>query len=90
MLAGRHQVHQLMREMNLLVKRKHRRVSTTDSRHGLGRFPNLVKGVKASCPDQIWVADITYVRLHSDDVYLAIVMDQFSRVIRGWNLSWSL
>lgn len=90
MLVGRHQVRQLMREMNLLVKRKHRWVSTTDSRHGLGRFPNLVKGVEASRPDQIWVADITYVRLPSDDVYLAIVMDQFSRVIRGWNLSWSL
>ena len=76
--------------MNLLVKRKRHRVSTTDSRHGLGRFPNLVKGVKASRPDQIWVADITFVRLPADDVYLAILMDQFSRVIRGWNLSWSL
>ena len=90
MLAGRHQVRQLMRVMNLLVKRRRRRVSTTDSRHGLGRFPNLVKGVTASRPDQIWVDDITYVRLLADDVYLAIVMDQFSRAIRGWNLSWSL
>ena len=90
MVVGRHRVRQLMREMNLLVNRKRRRVSTTDSRHGLRRFPNLVKGVKASRPDQTWVADITYVRLPSDDVYLAIVMDQYSRAIRGWNLSWSL
>ena len=89
-LVGRHQVRQVMGEMNLLVKRRRRRVSTTDSRHGLGRFPNLVKGIKASRPDQIWVADITYVRLPADAVYLAIVMDQFSRAIRGWNLSWSL
>ena len=89
-VVGRHLVRRLMREMNLLVKRRRRRVSTTDSRHGLGRFPSLVKGVTACRPDQIWVADITYVRLLADDVYLAIVMDQFSRAIRGWNLSWSL
>ncbi|MCY3780893.1 MAG: DDE-type integrase/transposase/recombinase [Chloroflexi bacterium] len=77
-------------EKTLLVKRRHRRVKTTDSRHGLQRFPNLLRGLKASRPDQIWVADITYVRLSADDVYLAIVMDQYSRAIRGWNLSWSL
>ena len=74
-VVGRHLVRRLMREMNLLVKRRRRRVSTTDSRHGLDRFPNLVKGVTASRPDQIWVADITYVRLPADDVYLAIVMN---------------
>ncbi len=90
MVVGRHQVRQLMREMNLLVKRKHRQVSTTDSQHGLRRLPNLVNGVKASRPDQVWVANITYVRLASDHVYLATVMDQFSWTIRGWNLSWSL
>lgn len=89
-VVGRHQVRRLMREMDLLVKRKHRRTSTTASQHGLHRFPNLVKGVKANRPDQVWVADITYVRLPSDDVYLAILMDQFSRSIRAWNLSWSL
>ena len=89
-VVGRHLVRRLMREMNLLVKRRWRPLSTTDSRHGLRRFPNLVKGVKASRPDQVWVADITNVRLPSDDVYLAIIMDQFSRAIRGWNLSWSL
>ena len=88
--AGRHLVRRLMREMNLLVYPKRRRVKTTDSRHGLRRFPNLVRGVKASRPDQIWVADITYIRLRWDEVYLAILMDQFSRAIRGWNLSSSL
>ena len=88
--VGRHLVRRLMREMNLLVNPKRRRVTTTDSRHGLRRFPNLVRGVKASRPDQIWVADITYIRLRSDKIYLAILMDQFSRAIRGWNLSSSL
>lgn len=61
----------------------------------IGQLPpqlvsNLVKGVKASRPNQVWVADIAYERLPFDDVYLAIIMDQFSRMIRGWNLSWSL
>ena len=88
--AGRHLVRRLMREMNLLVKPKQRRLKTTDSRHGLRRFPNLTRGVKASRPNQIWVADITYLRLPADDIYLAIVMDQYSRSIRGYHLSWSL
>ena len=88
-VVGRHRVRRLMREMNLLVKPKRRR-STTDSRHGLRRFPNLVRGVKASRPDQIWVADITYIRLRSHDIYLAIIMDQYSRSIRGHHLSRSL
>ena len=89
-VVGRHRVRQLMREMNLLVKPKQRQVKTTDSRHGLRRFPNLVRGVKASRPDQIWVADITYIRLRSHDIYLAIIMDQYSRSIRGHHLSRSL
>ena len=89
-VVGRHRVRQLMREMNLLVNPKQRRVKTTDSRHGLRRFPNLVRGVKASRPNQIWVADITYIRLRSEDVFLAIIMDQYSRSIRGHHLSRSL
>ena len=84
-VVGRHRVRRLMREMDLLVKPKRRR-STTDSRHGLRRFPNLVRGVKASRPDQIWVADITYIRLRSHDIYLAVIMDQYSRSIRGHHL----
>ena len=76
--------------MNLLVNPKQRRVKTTDSRHGLRRFPNLVRGVKASRPNQIWVADSTYIRLRSEDVFLAIIMDQYSRSIRGYHLSRSL
>ncbi len=88
-VVGRHRVGRLMREMNLLVKPKRRR-STTDSRHGLRRFPNLVRGLKASRPDQIWVADITYIHLPSHDIYLSIIMDQYSRSIRGYHLSRSL
>ena len=90
MAVGRHRVRRLMGEMNLLFKHKRRKSSTTDSQHGYWRFRNLVKGLQATCPDQIWVADITYVRLRWDDVYLAIVMDVYTRIIRGWHLSGSL
>ena len=89
-VVGRHIVRRVMRELNLLVILKRRRLRTTDSRHGLRRFPNLVKGVKASRPNQIWVADITYLLLPFGDAYLALLMDQYTRAIRGWNLSRSL
>ncbi len=85
---GRNRVRRLMAEMNLLVKVKRSR-STTNSKHGYRRYPNLVKGRKATRPEEIWVSDITYIRLRSDDVHLAIVMDVFTRAIRGWQLSWS-
>ena len=89
-VVGRNLISQLMQQMNLLVKHKRRKRSTTDSQHEYRRFPNLVKGIEATRPDQLWVADITYVRLPWDDIYLAIVMDVYTRAIRGWHLGWSL
>ena len=62
-VVGRHLVRQLMREMNLLLKAKRHKRSTTDSRHGNRRYHNLMKDRKVTRPDQVWVADITYVRL---------------------------
>jgi len=59
---------------------------TTNSRHGLPRFPNLVQGLEITRPDQVWVADITYIRLRRDFVYLAVLMDVFTRALRGWHL----
>ena len=78
-VVGRNLISQLMQQMNLLVKHKRRKRSTTDSQHEYRRFPNLVKGIEATRPDQLWVADITYVRLPWDDIYLAIVMDVYTR-----------
>jgi transposase InsO family protein len=60
---------------------------TTNSRHALPRFPNLVQDLEILGPDHVWVADITYIRLRRDFVYLAILMDVFTRSIRGWHLS---
>lgn len=87
--VGRHRARRLMREMGLCIKAKQRRGSGTDSRHGHQRYANLVKGLQALRPNQVWVADITYVRLRSDFIYLAIVMDVFTRSIRGWHVSWA-
>lgn len=83
-------VQHLMRAMGLQVHRKPRKVHTTNSRHDFPRYPNLVQDLEIVRPDQVWVADITYVRLGRGFVYLAAIMDVFTRAIRGWHLSRSL
>jgi len=83
-------VGRLMRKMGLCVKRAKRQPRTTNSRHGLRRYPNLVKGLVVVRPDQVWVGDITYVQLQREFVYLAVLMDIFTRAIRGWHLGRSL
>lgn len=80
----------LMDEMGLKVRVKRKRRKTTNSDHPFPRYPNLVLGLCVVYPDQVWVADITYVRLGQGFVYLAVIMDVFTRAIRGWNLSRSL
>jgi putative transposase len=62
------------------------RVRTTDSRHPYGRFENLLRGLAVVQPDQVWCADITYIRLPTQFVYLAVVLDIYTRAIRGWAL----
>jgi len=69
------------------VRRKRR---TTNSDHAFPRYPNLVLNLTVTAPEQVWVADITYVRLATEFVYLAVLMDVFTRAIRGWHLSRSL
>jgi putative transposase len=83
-------VRRVMRELGLAAEPPPRRVRTTDSNHPFPRYPNLVADLSVTRPDQVWVADITYVRVHSEFVYLAVLMDVFPRVIRGWELSRSL
>ena len=67
-----------------------RKRRTTNSNHAFPRYDNLVKNLEITRPDQVWVADITYIRLRRDFVYLAVLMDVFTRSIRGWHLSRSL
>jgi transposase InsO family protein len=83
-------VLRLMRESDLLVKSKRRWRCTTDSRHGFRVYPNLCREVTLTGLNQLWVADLTYVRLRWEFVYLAVILDAFSRRVVGWALSRSL
>jgi putative transposase len=85
-VVNRKHVLRLMREENLLVAVR-RFCRTTDSQHSYGRYPNLVKNLAIVRPDQVWCADITYIRLRQEFVYLAVVLDIFTRSVRGWELS---
>lgn len=62
------------------------RVATTDSGHAHARFPNAIAGLTASYPNHIWVADITYLRYGRQFVYLAVILDLYTRAVRGWQL----
>jgi len=83
-------VRRIMREDNLLCLRRRSFVRTTDSRHGFTVYPNLAKEMTLSDINQLWVADITYIRLRSEFVYLAVILDAYSRRVIGWELSNSL
>jgi putative transposase len=80
-------VARIMREQDLRVRRKRRFVVTTNSDHDGPVFPNLAKGVVPSGPDQLWVADLTYIRLLTGFVYLAVILDAWSRRVVGWAIS---
>ena len=80
-------VLRIMREESLLCQIKRHFVHTTDSRHHFPVYPNLVNGRTPDAPDVIWVADLTYIRLRSEFVYLATILDAYSRRCIGWNLS---
>jgi len=83
-------VLRLMRQDNLLCLRRKSFVVTTDSRHRYPTYPNLVRQVKPSAVNQLWVADITYIRLRREFVYLAVVLDAYSRRVIGWALGRTL
>jgi transposase InsO family protein len=84
-------VARLMAKLNLKAKPPaKRKCRTTNSDHPYPRYPNLVKDVAVEHPDQVWVADITYIRLQKEFIYLAVLMDVFTRCIRGWHLDGSL
>jgi putative transposase len=79
-----------MREDNLLAIRQRRFVISTDSQHELEVYLNLAKRMKLTASNQLWIADLTYIRLHSEFVYLAVILDAWSRRVVGWALDRSL
>jgi putative transposase len=83
-------VLRMLRENNLLCVRQRAFVVTTDSRHHLPVYPNLARQITPTAMNQLWVADITYIRLRAEFVYLAVVLDAFSRRVIGWALGRTL
>jgi putative transposase len=83
-------VRRLMAELGIQGTPPVRRKRTTDSNHAFPRYANLVEGLEVVRPNQVWVADITYIRLRRDFVYLAVLMDIYTRRIRGWHLARTL
>ncbi len=87
---GEKKVRCSMREQNLLCKKRRRFIATTDSKHGHPVYPNLAREINVANLNQLWVADITYVRLVRGFVYLAAILDAYSRRVIGWAISHSL
>jgi putative transposase len=83
-------VYRLMREDNLLCVRKRKFVVTTDSNHKRKIYPNLAPNIILTATDQMWRADITYIRLHDEFVFLAVLLDAYSRRVIGWALDRTL
>ena len=84
--VNKKRVARIMREDNLLCLRKRKFVVTTDSNHGRKVYPNLAGEMILTGTDQLWRADITYIRLRDEFVYLAVILDAFSRRVIGWAL----
>lgn len=89
-VANRKRVQRLMREDNLLCLRKRTFVVTTDSDHPFPVYPNLARSMVLTGVDQLWLADITYIRLLEEFVYLAVILDAYSRRAIGWELDRTL
>lgn len=83
-------VLRLMRESDLLCRVRRKWVKTTDSRHPFARYPNLMKGLVVRAINQVWLADITYIRIRSGFVYLAAILDAYSRRVVGYAISTGL
>lgn len=85
--ANHKRVLRVMRERRLLCRTKRRYQATTDSTHNQSRFANLLPHLILTRPDQVWQADLTYIRVKQGFVYLACVLDSFTREVVGWSLS---
>jgi putative transposase len=79
-------VLRLMREEALVVRKKKYKPITTNSNHGMVKYPNLIRGLTLTAVNRVWVSDITYIRLQGEFVYLAVIMDLYSRRCIGWAL----
>lgn len=79
-------VRRILKELGVQRKVGQVRIRTTNSSHPHWRYPNLVAGWKPKRPDQVWVADVTYIRLGNGFIFLAVILDAYSRAVQGWAL----
>lgn len=87
---GRDRLFDLMREERLLIVKKKKYTKTTDSRHWMRKYPNLIKQLEIKRPEQLWVADITYLSMSDRYCYLHLITDAYSKQIMGYNVSETL
>ncbi len=87
---GRDALFNLLNENKLLIRKRKRRVHTTQSSHWLRKYPNLIKDIELKEKNQLWVSDITYWRIKDNFVYLSLITDAFSHKIVGWNVAETL
>lgn len=85
--VGRDKLFSILREEQLLIVKKKRYTKTTDSRHWMHKYPDLIKGLRPVCPEQIWVADITWLAIKNDYCYLHLITDAYSKKIMGYEVS---
>jgi len=89
-VVGGEKVRRILRTDNLLAVRRRKFVVTTDSNHRFRVHPNLAESMELTAVNQLWVADLTYIRLRREFVYLAVVLDAYSRKVIGWELDRTL
>lgn len=89
-IVNHKKVLKIMKELNLTVKRRKRKVMTTNSNHSNNIYPNLIKDLVIKRINEVWVSDITYIHFNNRFVYLAVILDAYSRKCIGWALSSSL
>ena len=87
---GRDQLFNLLREYNLLVKKRKRKVYTTDSKHRFRKYPNRIRELELIRPEQLWVCDITYISTKEGFCYLSLITDAYSKKIVGYSLERTL
>ena len=89
-VIGRDKIFSILRDEQLLIIKKKRYTKTTNSKHWLHKYPNLVKGLSITRPEQVWVADITYLSIENGFVYLHLITDAYSKQIMGYCASTNL
>lgn len=87
---GRDKMFEILGKNGMLIKKRRRYVQTTNSKHWLKKYPNLIKGVEIERPEKLWVSDITYIKTDEGFCYLTMITDAYSRKIVGYNTSKSL